>query len=193
MKAIFQNIKENYRLIIITLIIGFFLGWLFFNGDPQAGGSDSHEIESHNGHDHEAEQPTVWTCSMHPQIKQDKFGLCPICAMDLIPLTTMTASGDGVDPNEIVMSESAAKLAEIQTMVVKLGSPEKTLHLQGKVAADERNIAKLTARYGGRIEKLFRYQYPRSSTFFLGRRKPPERCAVGPVGDSTPAGSARGR
>ena len=52
---------------------------------------------------------------MHPQIKQDKPGQCPICAMDLIPLTTAQSSGENVDPNEIVMSESAAKLADIQT------------------------------------------------------------------------------
>jgi YHS domain-containing protein len=25
-----------------------------------------------------------YTCSMHPQIKQDKPGKCPICGMDLI-------------------------------------------------------------------------------------------------------------
>ena len=29
------------------------------------------------------------------------------------------------------------------------------MYLQGKVHADERNIAELTARFGGRIEKLF--------------------------------------
>ena len=28
---------------------------------------------------------TIYTCSMHPQIKQPEFGLCPICGMDLIP------------------------------------------------------------------------------------------------------------
>jgi multidrug efflux pump subunit AcrA (membrane-fusion protein) len=53
------------------------------------------------------------------------------------------------------MTDAAAKLAEIQTTVVREGSPEKSLYLQGKVEPDERNIAELTARYGGRIEKLF--------------------------------------
>ena len=28
---------------------------------------------------------TVYTCSMHPEIKRDKPGSCPICGMDLIP------------------------------------------------------------------------------------------------------------
>jgi len=92
---------------------------------------------------------------MHPQIKMDKPGKCPICAMDLIPLATMQTEGDDVDPNEIVMTKSAASLAEIQTMVVSSGVPNKTIYLQGKVEPDERNISELTARFGGRIEKLF--------------------------------------
>ena len=31
-------------------------------------------------------RPETWTCSMHPQIQLPKFGKCPICFMDLIPL-----------------------------------------------------------------------------------------------------------
>jgi len=44
---------------------------------------------------------------------------------------------------------------DIQTTIIKRGVPEKSVHLLGKVKADERNIAELTARFGGRIEKLF--------------------------------------
>ncbi|GAG99529.1 unnamed protein product, partial [marine sediment metagenome] len=53
------------------------------------------------------------------------------------------------------MTESAAKLAAIQTQIVTKGVPNKTVYLNGKVQADERSIAELTARFGGRIEKLF--------------------------------------
>jgi len=30
---------------------------------------------------------TIWTCPMHPQVRQDHPGLCPICGMALEPLT----------------------------------------------------------------------------------------------------------
>ena len=154
MKNIFQNIKENLKLIIGVLVIGIFLGWLFFHPGGEAT-QQVQEIEGHEGHDHESEDPTTWTCSMHPQIKQDKPGQCPICAMDLIPLVSMNVEGDVVDPNEITMTESAAKLAEIQTMIVAAGTPQKSIRLQGKIQEDERRISELTARFGGRIEKLF--------------------------------------
>ncbi|MDQ1769343.1 efflux RND transporter periplasmic adaptor subunit [Labilibaculum sp. A4] len=154
MKKIINNIKENYKLVIAVLVIGVVLG-LVFSGSSDKTATPSNGIEGHEGHNHESEDPTTWTCSMHPQIKQDKPGKCPICAMDLIPLTTMQSAGDDIDPNEIVMSESAAKLADIQTMMVQFGVPEKSVRLQGKIHADERNISELTARFGGRIEKLF--------------------------------------
>jgi len=154
MKKIINNIKENYKLVIAVLVIGILLG-LMFSGSSDKQVTSSHTTEGHEGHNHESEDPTTWTCSMHPQIKQDKPGKCPICAMDLIPLTTMQSGGDDVDPNEIVMTKSAAKLADIQTMMVQLGVPEKSVRLQGKIHADERNISELTARFGGRIEKLF--------------------------------------
>ena len=33
-----------------------------------------------------AAEGTVWTCPMHPEIRRDRFGTCPICGMALEPL-----------------------------------------------------------------------------------------------------------
>ena len=154
MKTIIDNIKNNYKLVIGTMIVGLFLGWLFFHPSDQTT-ENGETADAHEGHDHESEDPTTWTCSMHPQIKQEKPGDCPICGMDLIPLSSMEESGDGIHEDEIMLTEAAAKLADIQTTVVERGSPEKDIYLQGMVEADERNMAELTARFGGRIEKLF--------------------------------------
>jgi Cu(I)/Ag(I) efflux system membrane fusion protein len=139
--------RKNIIIGIITLAIGLILGWIFFGGQGQTH-KDQVEITEH---DHEKE--TIWTCSMHPQIKMDKSGQCPICGMDLIPLDD-EVDDESADPDEIQMSESAIKLADIQTAVVQKGKPERTVYLLGIVKPDERNIAELTARFGGRIEKL---------------------------------------
>lgn len=154
MKNIVKNIKENYKLVVIMLFVGLVFGWLFFHSSGDAV-STQQGIENHEGHNHGTSEPETWTCSMHPQIKQDKAGKCPICAMDLIPLVKMQSGGDDVDPDEIVMTESATSLANVQTVIVKRGQAIKSVYLQGKVHADERNIAELTARFGGRIENLF--------------------------------------
>jgi Cu+-exporting ATPase len=36
---------------------------------------------------------TIWTCPMHPEIRQDHPGNCPICGMTLEPLTVTAESG----------------------------------------------------------------------------------------------------
>ncbi len=36
----------------------------------------------------EAKNVKVWTCSMHPKIKKDKAGKCPLCGMNLVPAKT---------------------------------------------------------------------------------------------------------
>lgn len=154
MKNIFEIIKKNLKLILAVLAIGLIFGFII-GKSANRNSHNAHVDESGHNHELVESQPEVWTCSMHPQIKQDKPGLCPICAMDLIPLASMTSDDEDVSPNEIQMTESAAKLADIKTMVVRKGKPEKSVYLQGKVQADERNISELTARFGGRIEQLF--------------------------------------
>ncbi|MHC4177124.1 MAG: heavy metal-binding domain-containing protein [Planctomycetota bacterium] len=37
----------------------------------------------------------VWTCSMHPQVKQPKQGKCPICGMGLIPMKSQSGGHGG--------------------------------------------------------------------------------------------------
>ncbi len=140
--------KKEIIIIAITLIIGISLGSIFSTSSTPK----TVTTEEHSSHKEAASE--IWTCSMHPQIQQDKPGNCPICGMDLIPLKT-NANVEEADPNELQMTPSAMKLAEIQTFIVERGAPEKSIHLLGKVKPDERNMASLTARFGGRIEKLY--------------------------------------
>lgn len=160
MKQIIEKLKSNYKLLLIVLVIGTGVGVLL---GSSINTSTHQQINTSNNHQHadeasgegKAEEDQTWTCSMHPQIKQDEPGQCPICGMDLIPLSSTESDDEQIDPDHIQMTASAKKLADIQTTVVRRRSPKKTLYLQGKVHPDERRISELTARFGGRIEKLF--------------------------------------
>lgn len=142
-----KNKNQNMLKGIAILIVGILLGWLIFGG-----GSTKEPKDEHVGHDHSKE--TIWTCSMHPQIRQNKPGDCPICGMDLIPLED-ESSGASYDPNGIEMSETSMKLAAIQTTIVKKQNPEKEIRLMGKVKPDERRMFSQTVHISGRIEKLY--------------------------------------
>jgi membrane fusion protein, copper/silver efflux system len=141
MKKLFSNKILQFSL---ALIVGLFLGWLLFRGD--------HSAENKNTHIQGEE--TTYTCSMHPQIRQNEPGKCPLCGMDLIPLTQKTDSGEN-NPFVYSMSAEAIALANVQTQKIKTVSPEREIYLTGKVAINEQKLAVITANYSGRIEKLF--------------------------------------
>lgn len=42
-----------------------------------------------------ANQKTLWTCGMHPNVISDKPGSCPICKMDLTPMKNEANAGAG--------------------------------------------------------------------------------------------------
>jgi membrane fusion protein, copper/silver efflux system len=92
-----------------------------------------------------------YTCSMHPQIRlRDPKAKCPICFMDLIPV----GEGDDAGERSIVMSESALRLAEIQTSPVVRRFPAGEVRMVGRVDFDETRTASIAAWFPGRIERL---------------------------------------
>ena len=148
-KKITNHLYFRYGLILLA---GLFLGWLLFSGGNRKQSSQqTSSVEE--AHDHEAE-PTIWTCAMHPQIRMEEPGQCPICGMDLIPLQT-TGSGDAsIDPNAIQLSAEAAALANVQTTIVSRQDPVKEVRLYGTIQVDERLSQSQTSHVSGRIEKL---------------------------------------
>jgi Cu(I)/Ag(I) efflux system membrane fusion protein len=140
-----KNILNNRILQLgLVLVAGLFLGWLIFK-------SDTTKV-----HDHSQQQgvETTYTCSMHPQIRQNEPGKCPICGMELIPVAQKSDKGEN-SPFVHTMSPEAIALANVQTQKVKSVSPEHELYLTGKIAVNEQKLAVITANYSGRIEKLF--------------------------------------
>jgi Cu(I)/Ag(I) efflux system membrane fusion protein len=71
--------------------------------------------------------------------------------MDLIPLQN---SDVVMDDQAIEMSESAIKLAEVQTSFVTRGNAKKEVRLFGKIQSDERLLKSQTAHIPGRIEQM---------------------------------------
>lgn len=51
----------------------------------------SNLIPSANGEE-EGKKVLYWTCGMHPSVRMDKPGKCPICAMDLVPVYEKSVS-----------------------------------------------------------------------------------------------------
>ncbi|MCB1042266.1 MAG: efflux RND transporter periplasmic adaptor subunit [Acidobacteria bacterium] len=126
----------------IILVLALWSGWLLFRPDVNEVHSDSQT----------AEKVQIWTCSMHPQIRLNAPGSCPICGMDLIP-----ASSDDHEsgPWELSLSPQAMKLAQIQTSTVRRSQVPHEVRMVGKVQFDEKRVRSITAWTAGRIERLY--------------------------------------
>lgn len=143
--------NKNIIYIAVALVVGLLGGFLLFGGDS----ADKATNNTKDNHEHSEEIASnqMWTCSMHPQIMQPEPGDCPICGMDLIPAET---GADGLNANEIKMTDNAMALANIQTSVVGQGQiGSNTLKLSGKIKANEESNAVQVTYFGGRIEKLY--------------------------------------
>lgn len=137
------NVAPIYMRIVIMLSVVFFSA------------CTSGKKEEHHTHKEE------YTCSMHPQVVQDKPGTCPICGMELVK---KTAEGNEIviteDLKELIRPTNASVVAKIQTT-----HPErKTLPVEtiasGIVNYDTRKTYSIPVRFGGRIEKLnLKYNY----------------------------------
>lgn len=145
MKELLKN-KKVLLIVLVTLILGGTVSWLIKPSESQT--------ETRMVHNHDEDANEVWTCSMHPQIRQSEPGQCPICGMDLIPASTKRSSAEA-SPFMHEMTPEAVAMANIHTSRVTGVSPEGELFLTGKVKADERQLASVTAKFPGRIEQLF--------------------------------------
>ena len=135
------------KISIVLIIIGAFaLGYLMRGGGPQT--RDHQHAES------EVPQTEMWTCSMHPQIQLPKAGQCPLCGMDLIPVSS-GETGGASGPRELNMSEKALKLASLEVSPAERKEVTAKIRMVGKVTYDETRTSYITAWVPGRIDDLF--------------------------------------
>jgi Cu(I)/Ag(I) efflux system membrane fusion protein len=99
------------------------------------------------------QQAQVWTCSMHPQIRQPGPGQCPICGMDLIPVARESEKRE-LGPRELTLSPKARRLARIEEAPVERRFVSAEIRLVGKVAYDETRLSTISAWVAGRIDHL---------------------------------------
>lgn len=138
-----KSVSLKYWIFIgIALLAGLAIGSFLFDGKEV---TPTEEVVE------ELEESTTWTCSMHPQIRQPEPGQCPICGMDLIPVSEDADEGELM---AVQMSETAARLANIQTMRVGMENAAKTIRLNGRVVPNERLVKTQSAHISGRIEQL---------------------------------------
>lgn len=130
---------KPYLIPISTLLVGLLIGFLIFRPAIEA------------THEH-SDTEQVWTCSMHPNIRQNTPGSCPLCGMDLIPAT---GSATDTDLYTHELSPQAVALADIRTVEVASSGAEATIALPGRVVVNDGDVHRLTSFIDGRVTREF--------------------------------------
>ncbi len=130
-------------LILLGLLLGFWWGASRPRVHQDTAPTDSLQPQA----------ATEYTCSMHPQIRQPQPGICPICAMELIPVGKDSGTDPG--PRAISMSPSARALARIETSPTTRGPIETVLALSGVLAYDTTRGRDVVLLADGQIRILY--------------------------------------
>jgi Cu(I)/Ag(I) efflux system membrane fusion protein len=137
-----QNSKKIAVVIpVIGAIILFGSIWLMGRLDLAAARHDTSAAVAPRP---KADVAIVWTCSMHLQIRSRGEGECPVCGMMLISAST-----------DFRLSAEARALAQVEVVPVERRWVARQVRLVGSIEYDETQLRTITARVGGRLDRLY--------------------------------------
>ena len=130
--------------LIILALTGFTVGGYL-------AGRHMHDFPSEKATVAENDEAHQWTCSMHPFIIRDQPGLCPICAMDLVPIQKGgSGEGSGISIDPATSQNMGVRIASVARQDIS-----RSIKTVGTVTADESRQSSINSKVEGWIEKLY--------------------------------------
>jgi Cu(I)/Ag(I) efflux system membrane fusion protein len=103
---------------------------------------------------------TRYTCSMHPQVMQDKPGVCPICNMNLVPAQNGAApaapAGHGHQHGRTVHVDPATQQRmSVQLAAASMAEMNRTVRAYATLSADESSTVAVNPKVEGWLRKVY--------------------------------------
>ena len=96
-----------------------------------------------------ADEVAHYTCPMHPSVRQQTPGTCPICNMDLTPVTH-----EDLPTGDVLVDSVRRQRIGVRTTAVARRTLVRPIRAVGEVAWDESRVHDVTARVDGWVEDL---------------------------------------
>jgi len=141
------------RRIIITVVVsclvltaGIYFSLRYFAPETSGGPAESAQT-----------QKVYYTCPMHPSVKKDGPGACPICGMTLVKMTEAIQENNNLKPvpGEVHITPGKELLANVSTAEALTEALNYEIHAVGRIDYAEPNRRKISMRFPGRIERLY--------------------------------------
>jgi RND family efflux transporter MFP subunit len=132
-------------LSLLLLVVAFLAGYWLRRPESAAKGT--------------TRQPLYYYDPMHPAYKSDKPGIAPDCGMQLEPVYAddPLSSGSTLPPGGVRISTEKQQIMGLRTAKVTRAAGSHTVHVLGRVAADETRIDRVTALAEGVVRSVSPY------------------------------------
>ncbi len=114
-------------------------------------------------------QTVIWTCPMHPQVRQDHPGQCPICGMNLVRAQAAPPNRGGrpLPAGHVAVEVDPATLGRLGVVVTRVerGSVSDSGGGPARIELDPRHVSVVDVRLGGWLRNV----RPRATGFRVRR------------------------
>jgi len=117
-------------------------GWWALRRPP-----DREAMEPDATHDHDG--VVYYTCPMHPSVERSGPGTCPICGMDLTPVSDQDLEG-----GTVVVDDVRRQRIGVRTALVEKRPLVRTIRAVGRVHYDETRLSDINLRMSGWVQQL---------------------------------------
>jgi Cu(I)/Ag(I) efflux system membrane fusion protein len=124
------------------------------------GCNNNKENDPHAQHE-TADVQVIYTCPMHPEIKRNTPGKCPVCGMTLVKKETEGQNSVDIKLGSLLKPTNEFVVSAIPVTTIQKKEEQIEIEALGNIAYDTRQTGSISSRLTGRIEKLyvrFRYQ-----------------------------------
>ena len=143
-----RHIRVRHVILVMFLMAAALVTGVLFSGE--LGRAGLRVLEAVGGGNHEsADTGEQWTCGMHPAVIRPGPGLCPICNMDLVPVSAARQDKD------LVLDPLIVQSIGVRVRQVTQGPLKRSIRTVGSVAYDETLVRDVTLKFEGWVEKLY--------------------------------------